>query len=362
MERTINYARKPGFLASLLLSLLTFSGVAKAQSDAEAAEINCASHQVQQNVLDALQQQLTNGYIFPKKAEQFAIHIKAQQAQKAFAKINDCDSFANIINEQLMKITDDKHLHVVYSPHPIPDETPESKAAFAAHEAEFMKSLNYGFEKVQRLPFNIGYINLLLFAETAQGGPQLASAMNLLSYTNALILDLRESRGGEPAMVDLITSYFMDERTNTSDIYYRKEDRLEKRFTVNQVSGKHYGQQRPVYILTSQDTFSAAEDLAYTLKHLNRAVIIGEVTGGGAHPGDMIKLTSHFESFIPNGRSINPITKTNWEGVGVQPNIKTAADKALNAAQQHILMKLKANETNLARADRMQKRIERLAL
>ena len=361
MERKINQARKPGFLATLLLSSLTFNCVAKAQ-DTEETVLNCGSQSVQQEVLNTLQQKLNDEYIFPKKAEQFAAHIKELQAQKAFTKINDCDMFVNTINEQLMSVTADKHLHVTFSPFVIPEETAESKAEFAAHEAEFMKSLNYGFEQVQRLPFNIGYINLLLFADTKKGGAQLESAMNLLSYTNALIIDLRESRGGEPAMVDLIASYLMNKRTNTSNIYYRKEDRLEQRFTEDTVSGKHYGQQRPVYILTSKDTFSAAEDLAYTLKHLNRATIIGEVTGGGAHPGDMVRLTNHFEGFIPNGRSINPITKTNWEGVGVQPNIKTTADNALNVAQQHILKGLKAKETNLARADRIQKRIERLAL
>ena len=362
MERTINQVTKPKFFAVLLLSSMTFNCAAKVQSDTKETELNCTSQSVQQEVLNALQHKLSDEYIFPKKAKAFAKHLKTLEVKKAFSEINDCDMFTNTINEQLMRITDDKHLHVTFSPFAMPEETPESTAAFAAHENEFIKSLNYGFEQVQRLPFNIGYINLLLFAETTGGGPQLESAMNLLSYTSALIIDLRESRGGEPAMVDLIASYFMNKRTNTSNIYYRKEDRLEQRFTEDTVSGKHYGQNRPVYILTSKDTFSAAEDLAYTLKHLNRATIVGEVTGGGAHPGDIVRLTNHFEGFIPNGRSINPITKTNWEGLGVQPNIKTTADNALNAAQQQILKGLKAKEANLARANRIQKRIERLAL
>lgn len=362
MESAINKAIKEGLLPTILLSALAFNCFAKAPPDVEEITLDCASNAVQQEVLNALQQKLDDEYIFPKKAKAFAKHITVLQTQKAFSEINDCDMFAHAINEQMMKVMTDKHLHVTFSPFAIPEETPESKAAFIAHEAEFMQSLNYGFEQVQRLPFNIGYINLVLFAETAKGGQQLESAMNLLSYTKALIIDLRESRGGEPAMVDLIASYLMNERTNTSDIYYRKEDRLDQRYTADKVSGKHYGQQRPVYILTSKDTFSAAEDLAYTLKHLNRATIIGEVTGGGAHPGDMVRLTNHFESFIPNGRSINPITKTNWEGIGVQPHIETAADNALNIAQQQILKGLKTKETNLARADRMQKRIDRLAL
>ncbi len=361
MERIINQTIKRSLLL-VLLPILAFNGVVKAQSGTEKTVLNCKSQSVQQETLDALQQRLNEEYIFPEKAELFAKHIKTSQSQKTLSEINDCDMFAHVINELMMKATADKHLHVTFSPFALPEETPESKAVYAKRESEFMQSLNYGFEQVQRLPFNIGYINLVLFAETAQGGPQLESAMNLLRYTNALIIDLRESRGGSPAMVDLIASYLMNERTNTSNIYYRKEDRLEQRFTVNEVNGEHYGQQRPVYILTSKDTFSAAEDLAYTLKHLNRATIVGEITGGGAHPGDMVRLTNHFESFIPNGRSINPITKTNWEGVGVQPNIKTAADNALNIAQQQILKGLKAKETNLGRADRMQKRIDRLAL
>lgn len=362
MEGKINRAITQRFLPTLVLASLTFNGFANAPANEAETALDCGSQSTQQEVFTALQQKLDNEYIFPEKAKAFTKHIQTPQTQKAFAQINDCDKFADVINEQLMKATADKHLHVTFSPFPIPEETPESKAAFAAHKAKFMQSLNYGFEQVQRLPFNIGYINLVLFAETEQGGPQLESAMNLLTYTNALIIDLRESRGGAPAMVDLIASYLMNERTNTSDIYYRKDDRLEQRFTESEVTGKHYGQQRPVYILTSKHTFSAAEDLAYTLKHLGRATIIGEITGGGAHPGDVVKLTEHFESFIPNGRSINPITKTNWEGLGVQPHTKTAANKALNIAQQQILEGLKAQEANPARAGRMQKRIDKLAL
>ncbi|TMN93451.1 hypothetical protein CWB72_02125 [Pseudoalteromonas phenolica] len=347
---------------ALLLSSMAFNGFAKTVKGQDELVLNCASENVQKEVLDALHKKLVSEYIFPKKANAFKKHMQSPKAQKALNEVKNCDALVNTVNQWLAEITADKHLHVTFSPFEIPEDTPESKAQFSKQKDAFMRSLNYGFEQVQRLPFNIGYVNLILFSDIEKGGPQLASTMNLLRYTDALIIDLRESRGGEPAMVDLIASYLLNERTNTSNIYYRNENRTEERFTTVNVTGNHYGQQRPLYILTSKDTFSAAEDLAYTLKHLNRATIIGEVTGGGAHPGEVIKLTNHFEGFIPNGRSINPVTKTNWEGVGVQPHIKTSADNALNTAQREILITLKNSEVNLTRANRMQKRIDRLKL
>ncbi|GLX86854.1 interphotoreceptor retinoid-binding protein [Thalassotalea loyana] len=339
--------------------MCSFSSHAVSDAD-DMPSIDCTDKKVQLEVLGALANQLTEQYIFLDKAKAFTNYVSELPAKSEFSQVKDCQGFTRVINDTLLSITSDKHLHINFSPYVIPEDTPESKQAFAKREQAFMQSLNFGFEKVERLPFNIGYINMTLFAPTEHGAHQLESAMNLLGYTNALIIDLRESRGGAPAMVDLLTSYFVDGRTNTSNIYYRNRDYTEERYTTTDVNGKHYGQERPLYILTSNATFSAAEDLAYTLKHLGRATIIGEVTGGGAHPGEVFRLTAHFDGFIPNGRSINPVTNTNWEGVGVQPDIETEVDKALNVAQQKILASFKNKEPNLARANRMQKRIERL--
>lgn len=101
---------------------------------------------------------------------------------------------------------------------------------------------------------------------------------------------------------------------------------------------------KKVYVLTSKDTFSAAEDFAYTMQSLKRSTTLGEISGGSAHPGDTSRLHAHFSAFIPFGRSINAITKTNWEDVGVIPEVKGDAESALKTAHEIALNNLLKTE------------------
>ena len=117
-------------------------------------------------------------------------------------------------------------------------------------------------------------------------------------------------------------------------------------FTTAEVEGRRYGNSKPVYVLVSNRTFSAAEEFTYNLKNLQRATIVGETTGGGAHPGGVRRITDHFGIWLPNGRAINPITKTNWEGTGIEPHIKAEAARALDAAHLDALKKLLATATD----------------
>jgi C-terminal processing protease CtpA/Prc len=137
-----------------------------------------------------------------------------------------------------------------------------------------------------------------------------------------------------------MTSYLLDERTHLNSFYYRDANRTEQYWSHDWVPGKRFGGKKPVYVLTSKRTFSGAEEFSYNLKNLKRGTIVGETTGGGAHPGEVSRLTAHFTIFVPNGRAINPISKTNWEGVGVEPDVKVAADDALHTAQLLALKKL----------------------
>ena len=133
-------------------------------------------------------------------------------------------------------------------------------------------------------------------------------------------------------MVALICSYlFGDKPVHLNDLYWRKGDRTEEFWTKPAVAGRKYGT-KDVYILTSNRTFSGAEEFSYNMKNLKRATLIGETTGGGAHPGSFVRLSEHFGAFIPSGRAISPITKTNWEGTGVEPDIKVPKEQALKTA------------------------------
>ena len=136
------------------------------------------------------------------------------------------------------------------------------------------------------------------------------------------------------------------ELTPAEFIWFRDENRLDERWTTDTVTGIRYGQSRLVYLPTSEDTFSAGEDFAYALKNNGRAVLVGETTGGGAHPGNLRRLSAHFEMNVPTGRAISLVTQTDWEGVGVVPDVKVPARKALDVAQVALLRKLLPAETD----------------
>jgi C-terminal processing protease CtpA/Prc len=238
------------------------------------------------------------------------------------------------LTADLQSVSKDKHLRVRFSPNVIPvrKEKTEPTEAEKAEFERFNRRVNFGFEKVERMQGNIGYIDLRGFNDPEAGADTVAAAMNFVANTDALIFDLRQNGGGDPAMVALICSYlFGDQPVHLNDLYWRKENKTDEFWTKASVAGRKYGA-RDVYVLTSSRTFSGAEEFSYNLKNLKRATVIGETTGGGAHPGGMVRLSDHFGAFVPIGRAISPITRTNWEGTGVEPDIKVPKEQALKTA------------------------------
>ena len=150
---------------------------------------------------------------------------------------------------------------------------------------------------------------------------------------------MRENGGGSPGMVAFVSSYLLDRRTHLNDLWTRRTGKTEEFWTRDSVPGRRFGGEKPIYVLTSARTFSGAEEFTYNLKHMKRATIIGETTGGGAHPVAGHRIDEHFMIGVPFARAINPITHTNWEGVGVKPDIVVPADDALAAAQKLLLEK-----------------------
>jgi C-terminal processing protease CtpA/Prc len=167
--------------------------------------------------------------------------------------------------------------------------------------------------------------------------------MNELNDTDALIFDLRQNMGGDLEMVALMCSYlFGSDPVHLNDMHWRVGNNfeVEEFWTQPEVDGERYGENKPVYVLTSHDTFSGGEEFAYNLQALGRATIVGETTGGGANPAQPFELAENFMVAIPHGTPVNPATKTNWEGAGVKPDIDVPKEKALETAQDAALEKI----------------------
>jgi predicted negative regulator of RcsB-dependent stress response len=156
-------------------------------------------------------------------------------------------------------------------------------------------------------------------------------AMKFLATADALIIDLRHNGGGNPDLIQYLCSYLFEKPTHINSLYYRAANQTTDFITFEKVDGKKM-HDIPLFLLTSAQTFSGGEEFAYDIQTQKRGTLIGEVTGGGANPGGMFPVTGALAIFIPTGRAINPVTKTNWEGVGVVPEIKCSADQALETA------------------------------
>ena len=297
-------------------------------------------------VIDGAIEHLRRAYIFADVAEKMAAALRAHQSSSAYESITGGRDFADTVTRHLQEVSRDKHLRIVYNPAGLPQRggppTAEDRARLLAEE----RRRNFGFQRLERLDGNVGYLELLGFSGRAEVAEAAVPAMNFLAQTDALIFDLRRNGGGSPVTIGLLSSYLFDDVVHLNDFYTRETDRRQQFFTKPDVEGRRYGAKKPVYVLTSNRTFSAAEEFTYNLKNLKRATIVGETTGGGAHPGGVRRITDHFGIWLPTGRAINPITKTNWEGVGVQPDIAVPAGQALEAAHLDALKKIRERATD----------------
>jgi retinol-binding protein 3 len=281
-------------------------------------------------VLDAIAAKLVDLYVFPDVAKKMAQALRDHAKQGVYDAVGESLAFAELLTEHLQAVSHDRHLHIDFMPTVIPEREVEPDKQ---RMREQLEGMNCGFQKAERLDGNIGYLKFNMFGDPGICGPKATAAFGSLGEVDALIVDLTENGGGDSEMVAFMASYLFAKRTHLTDIYERKENKTTENWTKPDVPGKKLVDQ-PVYVLTAQRTFSAAEDFAYSLQSLKRATIVGETTGGGAHPTMGARLDDHFRIAVPFARSINWITKTNWEGTGVVPDVKVPAAEALAAARK----------------------------
>lgn len=295
-------------------------------------------------VIDGVNSELKEYYVEPALAQQMADALKMHENKGDYDAISDGDAFAARLTKDLQDVSHDKHLRVDFSPFKIPprrEPTPEDEARF--HQQ--MEHDNCAFAKVEILPNNIGYVKFDGFMDASFCGPTVVAAMGFVAHADAIIFDLRQNGGGQPAMVTLIASYLFDKPTHLIDIYNRKEDSTAQNWTLSYLPGPRLTKQ-PVFVLTSKRTFSGAEEFAFDLKNQKRATIVGETTGGGAHPVSGHAVADYFMVGVPFAKSLDPGTKTNWEGTGVEPDVKVAADDALATAEKLAMEKIQAKKAS----------------
>ncbi len=341
----------PRYLSALLVSAGLFATLASAQpAPAPAPQTppapvdHAISAEERSAAVDAALEAVKNSYVFPDAAEQMATVVRASQKKGDYDKLDGAVAFAARLTTDLQSINGDKHLRVRLLP-------PNGSAAGPMTPENAAKT-GYGVARAEVLPGNIGYVDLRLFFQVEMARDALVAAMNKVAGTRAIIFDLRKHRGGDPATVSFLASYlFGSERVHLNSIYRRTDGSTTPFYTNPNVPGEHFGPDKPVYLLTSSGTFSGGEEFAYDLQTQKRATLFGETTGGGANPGGGRPLPGGLSIFVPNGRAINPITKTNWEGVGVKPDRPMPAAEAFAAAYRELLGKIDlSKETPESRA------------
>ncbi|MCK7478513.1 MAG: S41 family peptidase [Candidatus Moduliflexus flocculans] len=304
-----------------------------------------------QAVVDEIATVFNKNYIFAETARKVEETLRAKLKAGDFDKFDAAPAFAQAVSAVILDVSKDRHTGFAYNPARAEDirrlegQSEEEARKVRERELEEARRENFGFRKVERLAGNIGYLDFRVFYSPADAGPTAVAAMNFLAHCDAIIVDLRQNGGGDPAQVQLISSYFFEEPAHLNDLYARAADRTWNYWTLPFVPGDKAAK-ADLYVLTSTRTFSGAEEFSYNLQNLKRATIIGETTGGGAHPTDAMIVQRDFILRVPFARAINPVSKTNWEGTGVTPDIAVPAAEAFDKAYALALEKLAAKASD----------------
>ncbi len=323
----------------------------------QAQPINILKQTDKKAAIDSLCILLNTYYVSAEKATQITNILQTNFKNGNYDKLTNPNLFTDSINETMRLISKDKHLNLAFDPEGIKAQLKAEMSVVAANESENLqkylsqiKRQSYGFKEIKMLEGNVGYLRIDNFFSPNYAAEVAIAALNFLSSSEAIIFDMRYNKGGDAAMIQVIISqlYKKDTTIHLNSFYHRATNTTSEMFTVPNLKGNKMPD-IPVYVLTSKETFSAAEALAYDLQSLKRATIIGEVTAGGANAGNTAIVTEFFTLFLPSEKTINPITKTNWEVVGVVPDLITTATNALEKA--HLialenLVKLEKNTEN----------------
>jgi hypothetical protein len=325
---------KKKFVAGVVLgTLLSFPAFAAADTPLNAS--------ARAAIVKTLATEMNANYIEPAVAKRVGSAIAKKNANGGYASATGAQAFSTALKKDLRELSGDLHFSAKFDERFLVRSSAADAPGGAEADDRRIQAVRsgYGIEKIERLPGNVGYIELRNFGPTELVGPAYTAAMSLMAGADALILDLRRNGGGSPASVAYLMSHFfpLGDKRHLNDMYDRPSNTTREFWTLASV-GERY--RKPVYLLTSARTGSAAEECAYDFQTQKRGTLVGETTVGAANPVSHYSVGHGIVVAIPDGRSINPITKTSWEHVGVKPDIAVPAAQALQTAHVAILRDL----------------------
>jgi peptidase S41-like protein len=280
--------------------------------------------------IESLLARIDEYYPIPEVRRRLRTGLRQRYRSGAYDRITSAKEFRTRLTADLRGLSHDEHFNVDYFVVPRTFPPLEKESVDPNTSRELIAGVhNQGFDALERLEGNIGYMRLRTFEEPGKTGEVIAAAMCFLSRTDAMIIDLRYNKGGYGETVALLASYFLGEASALSES--RSKEGLKQGWSSTFVPGPKY-LDKPVYVLISRTTFSAAEAFAYDLHALKRVTVVGEISRGGANPSVQVLLSDRFGAIIPWAVTRNPVTNTNWDGQGVKPDIPVASDQALETA------------------------------
>jgi retinol-binding protein 3 len=325
-------------------SLLTLTAAAQPHMSPAAAK-SPVDKKTRDFVLGRALELIEKNYVFPDVAAKIVADLGQKRQHGDYDALTTVAAFIERVTHDLR--AHDRHLGLIFDERPVPpdhdwdERTPHDELERMRKMGELF---NFGFIKVEVLDGNIGYLRLDGFMPAYVAGETAVAAMGFVANSDALIIDLRKNHGGDPTMAGLLGAYFFEgDPVHFNDFVMRDPQKTQQYWTPPWVPGKKY-LDKPVFVLTSHETFSCGEEFTYDLQTQKRSVTVGETTGGGAHPVGARRIDDHYAVLVPFARALNPVTHRDWEMVGVQPDVKIDADHALAKAKVLAVQRIKARD------------------
>ena len=324
------------------MRLLLSAGAVRAQT-APADWSNAEARAAASDAAD----QIAASYPDADLAARIAAALRTQAARGGFDGAETGDAFAARLLAAMRAVYDDRHFSVDFHPRGAPaSEPPLEQADAAAPSADAVawgRFVNGGVARAERLAGNIGYFSIRGMPEAAGGLERALAAISFLSETDALIVDLRDCGGGDPAMAAAYQSALTDGAALTyARIDWRSGAPSRRLQTPAIAAERVYAPDKPLFVLIGPGAISACEELAFTLGERGRATLVGETSAGAANPGRYVKVGDRFSLFLPSGRYVSSFSGGNWEGAGVAPDLSTPVERALDAAHQLALQSVQS--------------------